>query len=557
MAEGLALIYAGPPAGVNKNMFGKDVANFQLFHSLVQHGGFAAIDFMMRDPVPAERLRAILQADGSGRSAVRSTGLLDHAAAERAGTLLIGKASLEDRSWLRRKASGETSYSLVGLIHTIAPQAVRQDIASASVAPVHPWDAIICTSPSVRSAMIAMFDEWESYLIDRFDASEMPRPQLPLIPLGIDGAAFRDITDRPDARAQARSAMGMAEDDVLLIWVGRLSFYEKAFPQPMMLAAELAAQRTGKRVHFAMAGWFPHHDDETRYRDAAAHHAPSVRFHIVDGNDASKVEDLWSASDIFISLADNIQETFGLTPLEAMACGRPVVVSDWDGYRFTVVDGEQGFLIPTLFGLPGMMGNLDEQHLVGLKTYQQYVGLVAQHTAVDVGRAAESISALIDSPDLRRRMGEAGQRRIHEMFDHRVVAPQYSALADELATIRGRAPASGARHSLPVRGDPLCDFAGFATNRLDRDVLIRVRDRAGLADLAQCHEIELDLFGSRWRLSKDQMGQILSALIEEKGMTVGTILDRIPTPSHGRTLAALAWMAKMGIVEWGAPARQA
>ena len=37
--------------------------------------------------------------------------------------------------------------------------------------------------------------------------------------------------------------------------------------------------------------------------------------------------------DIFVSLSDNIQETFGLTPLEGMASGLPVVATDWNGYR--------------------------------------------------------------------------------------------------------------------------------------------------------------------------------------------------------------------------------
>src|SRR3546814_3034291 len=55
----------------------------------------------------------------------------------------------------------------------------------------------------------------------------------------------------------------------------------------------------------------------------------------------------WAAADVFVSLSDNIQESFGITPVEAMAAGLPCIVSDWDGYRDTVVDGETGILVPT------------------------------------------------------------------------------------------------------------------------------------------------------------------------------------------------------------------
>ena len=60
---------------------------------------------------------------------------------------------------------------------------------------------------------------------------------------------------------------------------------------------------------------------------------PEVQLHVLDGRGEKVRREIWSAADIFVSLVDNIQETFGLAPLEAMAAGLPTVVSDWDGFR--------------------------------------------------------------------------------------------------------------------------------------------------------------------------------------------------------------------------------
>ena len=53
------------------------------------------------------------------------------------------------------------------------------------------------------------------------------------------------------------------------------------------------------------------------------------------------------ACDLVLSLVDNIQETFGLSIAEAMAAGRPVVASDWDGYRDLIRNGIDGYLFPS------------------------------------------------------------------------------------------------------------------------------------------------------------------------------------------------------------------
>ncbi|MGN5478424.1 glycosyltransferase [Cupriavidus basilensis] len=52
----------------------------------------------------------------------------------------------------------------------------------------------------------------------------------------------------------------------------------------------------------------------------------------------------YCASDVFVTTP--WYEPFGITPVEAMACGVPVVGAGRGGIRSTVVDGETGYLVP-------------------------------------------------------------------------------------------------------------------------------------------------------------------------------------------------------------------
>lgn len=52
----------------------------------------------------------------------------------------------------------------------------------------------------------------------------------------------------------------------------------------------------------------------------------------------------YNAADVFVSTP--WYEPFGITPLEAMGCGTPVIGSDVGGIKFSVVDRKTGFLVP-------------------------------------------------------------------------------------------------------------------------------------------------------------------------------------------------------------------
>lgn len=59
--------------------------------------------------------------------------------------------------------------------------------------------------------------------------------------------------------------------------------------------------------------------------------------------DDKKLRQIYQRSKIIACLA--YDEPFGLTPLEAMACGTPVIAVNEGGYKETIKDGETGFLV--------------------------------------------------------------------------------------------------------------------------------------------------------------------------------------------------------------------
>jgi glycosyltransferase involved in cell wall biosynthesis len=552
MAARLSIFHPPGRLGLGANPFGKDVANLQLYQALARHGGFEQLDMLvMQGTSEADARQALLGGQGSNLRVTVQSGM-SVGAPSAAGALLRGQPYLHELAWLRRRMAGDRAYSLIGMIHTLAPPAIREYLSENLLAPVQPWDALICTSPAVRQALSQMFDEYGDFLGERMRGIRPPQPQLPVIPLGVDGEAAAALADRPQVRAAQRAELGLAPEDVLVLWVGRLSFFEKAFPQPMFRAVEQARQAAGRRVVFVMAGWFPGPEDRARYEAAARAHAPELDVRFMDGNNPETVGALWAASDIFLSLVDNIQETFGLTPLEAMAAGRPVVASDWDGYRFTVRHGVEGFLIPTLIGPAGGLGaSMIMRHVFETQSYQSYVGAVAQHTAVHVGRAAEALARLIADPELRRRMGEAGRQRVRESFDWKVVAPQMNALVDELARRRAAGQEPPTRHKAhPVKGDPFRDFAGFASAVLTPQTRLALTPGANADRVRAAAGVDLDMAFVGWRADLDECVRAVELVGSGQAQTVAEVLGAFPLERRRAVELSLLWLAKQGVLDW-------
>jgi len=403
-----------------------------------------------------------------------------------AGAVFFPGPGYIDAAW-RRQRFDPAAVSLIGITHTVSTRRVIESIHTLMAEPVEPWDAIICTSRAVQSVVQQQMDLEAEYFRARFGASRVPMPQLPLIPLGIHADDF-SRTDQ--ARVAMRTRFAAPDDAIVVMTMGRFTSVEKANPAPMFIALEQAARATGRPIHLWMVGWSSRDQEEDLHLAGAAMLCPSVKTQLIDGRDADVRRDIWSGADIFTLPVDNIQETFGLVPVEAMAAGLPVVMPDWNGFRDTVVHGETGYLIPTAMPQAGAGAIVAQRFADGTDDYLRYLSIVQQQTAIDIPAYRDAFVALVNNADKRRTMGEAGRRHVQATFDWRAVMPQYLALGQELAQMRQAALPTTPRISSaaisPIEVDPFTLYQTYPTaHPTPATVVVHVSllDHDGLAAL--------------------------------------------------------------------------
>jgi alpha-maltose-1-phosphate synthase len=442
----------------------------------------------------------------------------------------------------QRSFVGHHAYALMGLTHTLADFPPMAMVADLTTAPVQPWDALVCTSRAAAAAVQGLLEAEEAELVKRLGATRFARPLLPIIPLGVDAASF---TPREEWRVAWRERLGIADDDVVALYVGRLSRHGKVHPLPMFAALGRAAQVQSNRLHLILAGWWLHPPEQAIWREQAAVLCPEVRLHILDGRDEAVRREIWSAADMFTLLVDNVQETFGLAPIEAMASGLPVVATDWDGFRDTVRHGIDGILVPTLMAPPGEGREASLRYATFNIYYGTWLSLTARLTAVDIGAAATAIEALAADPIARRRMGAAGQARVREIFDWSSIIPQYQTLWREQQAIRLAAPVKESPVPDPRYMDPNQAFATWPSGTFHLSQ--RVRPDPVTATTELCTLLRFTAPSLPGELDEAGIERLLAELHRRGEATVHELLEVLEPTKRSAGQRAALWLLRVGL----------
>ena len=164
---------------------------------------------------------------------------------------------------------------------------------------------------------------------------------ITVIPCGFSGDEFH-----PVAKSVARRQLGLERDELVLLQLGRV-VPRKGIDN---VIRSLRYLRDIPKLRLLVVGGatdvpdFKNDQEFIRLRDIAREEGVLAQVEFTGRRNRQQLKQYYQAADFFISTP--WYEPFGITPLEAMACGTPVIGSAVGGIKYTVKDQETGFLVP-------------------------------------------------------------------------------------------------------------------------------------------------------------------------------------------------------------------
>jgi len=335
-------------------------------------------------------------------------------------------------------------------------------------------DGIIAECPQDRDDLI------ELYAADP--------AKIRIIPCGVDAAELWPIP-----KPQARATLGLPQTERIVLQLGRM-VPRKGVDTVIRGIAALKYQYDLPARLLIVGGETSEPDPtltpEIGRLQTIAHEAQvadQVTFVGQRGREILKY--YYSAADIFVTTP--WYEPFGITPLEAMACGTPVIGSNVGGIKFTVKDGETGYLIPPHD--PAQLGerlaflyrNLSILNLFGRQAIQHVAG---QFTWPRVTSAIAALFEEVLAPGLLQPCPPDPEQlvRLEQRFEESILALRQAqrVLGSPIlaaARLLSRCFAQGGKVLICGNGGSAADSQHFAAELVGR---FRSPHRAGLPVMA-------------------------------------------------------------------------
>jgi D-inositol-3-phosphate glycosyltransferase len=229
------------------------------------------------------------------------------------------------------------------------------------------------------------------------------RGKIRLVPCGFDRGELWPVPKR-----QARRRLRLDTRGSLVLHVGRM-VPRKGVDNTVRGFARLVRQH-GVQARLVIAGGESDEPDPLltpeigRLQQIAAAEGVADCVEFVGRKRRESLKYYYSAADVFVTTP--WYEPFGITPLEAMACGTPVIGANVGGIKYSVRDGETGYLVPPK----------------------------------DAEALGERLAYLLRRPQLLRRFSQQAIEHVNRQFTWKRVSAQVAEVYEEL--LSGGVPAT-------------------------------------------------------------------------------------------------------------------
>jgi glycosyltransferase involved in cell wall biosynthesis len=264
---------------------------------------------------------------------------------------------------------------------------------------------------------------------------------------------------------------------------------------------------------------------------------------------------LYNIADVVINMTLHHDENFGLSQVEAMACGTPVIGTNWGGLKDTIVDGETGYKVSTIVTGLGIKLNwweAVEKIVTLLNNDSEYIRLCQQ--CVDIARKKYSLSQYRQT--LRAILAESHEKadivieslRATE-FARQVWSPQVRPLGKQFGTYTSDVSAYNLYKEL------ITPYTGTSQDSVAIDKRLKANNVLCLA--APLIEIDEELFeidDPIFPLSisipaehKNVINTVIDAMREQSSITVERLANKY-LAGQTNIADALEWMIEAGLI---------
>ena len=259
-----------------------------------------------------------------------------------------------------------------------------------------PAERLLIEEQAVQEAdhIIAECPQDRDDLIQYYHASE---ERITIIPCG-----FSDKEFYPMDKEAARRILGLPQNENIILQLGRM-VPRKGVDNVIRALGNLKKERQPVKL-LIVGGECEKLEEEScpeyaRLLAVAKEHGVVNNIIFAGRKNRDLLKFYYCAADIFITTP--WYEPFGITPLEAMACGTPVIGSNVGGIKYSIADGETGILVP----------------------------------ADDPKALSEKINLLFDDRELLSEMSSNALDRVNRHFTWANVAAQVNALYSKLTPL--------------------------------------------------------------------------------------------------------------------------